>query len=390
VKTSSLLPVAALVVFVGCSSSPRSEETATIRLALTQVPADVACVRITVAGSRTVVRAFPTMPGQGTTFTIGGLPLGKVTVRGDAFREMCQAVADASVPPWVSEPLPADLSVERVTIVTLIFQRNGRLIVVGDFQDDPDGGAPAGAPDAAPAPDVSPACPMNCDDGIACTVDTCETQTAACTHTPDDQLCAGGPNTVGRCGPMGCTLSCVMGFSDCNGNLVMDGCEANLASDPRNCGACGLACAMGDVCQGGMCVRTCMPSPEVCNGRDDDCDGMVDEGNPGGGGACNTGLPGVCSQGSVTCTNGALACRQNLQPTAEVCNGMDDNCNGTVDEGNPGGGAACNTGRPGICAQGTVLCLGGALACNQIAQPRTETCNNLDDDCDGAVDEGCP
>jgi hypothetical protein len=54
---------------------------------------------------------------------------------------------------------------------------------------------------------------------------------------------------------------------------------------------------------------------EVCNGLDDDCDGVVDDGNPGGGGYCHTGLPGLCDAGTETCMNGALSC----QPVLPDC-----------------------------------------------------------------------
>ncbi len=72
--------------------------------------------------------------------------------------------------------------------------------------------------------------------------------------------------------------------------------------------------------------------PEICNGLDDNCNGVVDEGNPGGGLSCATGEPGVCSAGTMHCTAGALACVRNVGPGPETCNGMDDNCNGVVDE----------------------------------------------------------
>ena len=47
--------------------------------------------------------------------------------------------------------------------------------------------------------------------------------------------------------------------------------------------------------------------------------------------------------------------------TAEVCNGVDDNCNGVIDEG-------CVT-----CTKATA-----------------EICDRIDNDCDGIIDEGCP
>jgi MYXO-CTERM domain-containing protein len=57
-----------------------------------------------------------------------------------------------------------------------------------------------------------------------------------------------------------------------------------------------------------------------------------------------------------------------------------------------GGGQPCDTGKPGICASGVTQCTANGVVCQQLSQPKTETCNGLDDDCNGAVDEGdlCP
>ena len=53
-----------------------------------------------------------------------------------------------------------------------------------------------------------------------------------------------------------------------------------------------------------------------------------------------------------------------------------------------GGGQACDSGKQGICAGGTTQCSNGGMniTCRQDIQPRTETCNLLDDDCDGIID----
>jgi hypothetical protein len=72
---------------------------------------------------------------------------------------------------------------------------------------------------------------------------------------------------------------------------------------------------------------------------DDDCDGTVDNGNPGGGGACSTGQLGVCAAGTELCTGGALTCVRNVNPSVEACNGLDDDCDGSIDNG---GGALCD------------------------------------------------
>ncbi len=75
---------------------------------------------------------------------------------------------------------------------------------------------------------------------------------------------------------------------------------------------------------------------ERCNGLDDDCDGSIDEGNPtaGTGVACSIpGLLGVCAIGETSCADGPLVCRQTVFPAEEVaCNGLDDDCDGRLDE----------------------------------------------------------
>jgi hypothetical protein len=105
---------------------------------------------------------------------------------------------------------------------------------------------------------------------------------------------------------------------------------------------------------------------------------------------------GVCQAGTQTCQDdgsGFSACLGQVLPSLERCNGLDDDCDGMVDEDIAGIGGPCTTGLPGICAQGTLQCQGGMTRCVPLVLPftRSETCNGLDDDCDGLVDEGaCP
>src|SRR6185295_2087662 len=87
------------------------------------------------------------------------------------------------------------------------------------------------------------------------------------------------------------------------------------------------------------CVRNVNPSPEVCNGLDDDCVSGVDNGDPGGGASCSTGQLGVCDPGTQHCVSGAVGCVRNVNPSAEICgNSIDENCNGPADDPC----AACN------------------------------------------------
>ncbi len=84
---------------------------------------------------------------------------------------------------------------------------------------------------------------------------------------------------------------------------------------------------------GGRCFRVgeCIDS-EKCDGADENCDGRIDETFPEQGAACMTGLLGQCAVGARTCVVGQLACQQTVSPTAELCNGLDDDCDGQQDE----------------------------------------------------------
>ena len=138
---------------------------------------------------------------------------------------------------------------------------------------------------------------------------------------------------------------------------------------------------------------------ERCNGLDDDCNGQVDEEcecTPQETQSCFSGAPG--SQGTGVCTAGEQTCQvrgtwgrcEGMQrSTAERCDGKDNDCDGRVDENLV---QQCGT-REGGCDFGEQRCVDGEWGeCTIPSAPdlEEECGDEQDNDCDGVAEEGCP
>ena len=153
-------------------------------------------------------------------------------------------------------------------------------------------------------------------------------------------------------------------------------------------------CAIGlEVCSAGLvsCVPNVEPGDqsEICDAQDNDCDGGIDEGNPGGGQVCQTINFGACRDGLTSCTGGFITCQSTTAPQDETCNEIDDDCDNSVDEDFETLGDACDGDDADACANGVIACdpeTGGTLCSGD--QDVVETCDNRDNDCDGVVDNG--
>jgi Notch-like protein len=179
-------------------------------------------------------------------------------------------------------------------------------------------------------------------------------------------------------------------------NTLDDDCDGRVDEGLTDLGACGTdtgECAGGRLrCVAGApaCFGGIGPSPEICDGLDNDCDGPLDERGAGGltdeGDSCGEDT-GECDFGSERCVSGTLVCQGGTGPTAELCNALDDDCNGIPDDSPTDVGTRCGTTDEGVCDYGATICVSGAPTCNGATDPTTEVCNGADDDCDGTVDD---
>jgi hypothetical protein len=137
------------------------------------------------------------------------------------------------------------------------------------------------------------------------------------------------------------------------------------------------------------------PGVEICaNGLDDDCDGLVDEGFAQVGLPCTAGMGACARTGTYICsTDGTrLECDATPgEPTQELCgNGIDDDCNGMVDDGFDDLGRGCDGPDLDLCPEGVWVCSDDklSLVCDDRTGDSLDVCNGMDDDCDPRTPDG--
>ncbi|MBN1770405.1 MAG: hypothetical protein JXB32_04020, partial [Deltaproteobacteria bacterium] len=224
-------------------------------------------------------------------------------------------------------------------------------------------------------------CPTTCDStGTGTCTRTCEIPVPdAC--TPPDEVCNGIDDDCDAAGRADNGFPCVQGSTvSCT----------TVCGTPAGIGTCTDACEI-------PAPTDCTPTGEACmNGIDDDCDTETDEIEAG---QCAPGTTVACTTtcdaagettGTGTCTDLCLApAPEDCTPPAESCNGEDDDCDTTIDED-----FACRRGEADVSCTTTCGTTGTGTctdACELPAPadctPPAESCNAIDDDCDGSTDE---
>jgi peptidoglycan/xylan/chitin deacetylase (PgdA/CDA1 family) len=241
-----------------------------------------------------------------------------------------------------------------------------------------------------------------CDPSAGAAADdaTCDGLDNDCDGTNDeDYVLVSTGCGVGECQASG-TLSCVAGSE-------VDSCTPETPTDE-------ICDGLDNDCDGltdedNICDPGCEPTEEICDNSDNDCDGKVDEDL----GQTTCGI-GECELTVQNCVNGETqvcvpgdskpeicdsldndcdgevdeggVCDPVCIPAEEVCDGIDNDCDGEIDEGYVETPTTCGI---GICSStGFLQCVSGSEQDSCIAGvPETEICNNqLDDDCDGNTD----
>ncbi|HVW28012.1 MAG TPA: MXAN_6577-like cysteine-rich protein [Polyangiaceae bacterium] len=140
--------------------------------------------------------------------------------------------------------------------------------------------------------------------------------------TPDSGMGTGAKPEMGPGHTADAGAKCPAGSARCGGVCI------DVAYDPKNCGGCGAACAIGELCSAGQCATTCLGGSVACGSR---CvDPENDPANCGGcGHACDPGSS--CSRGTCVlgCSGGTVECDgrcADTQTDPAACGACDHAC----------------------------------------------------------------
>jgi hypothetical protein len=237
------------------------------------------------------------------------------------------------------------------------------------------------------APDTGKLCsPCTTDDSCGYPGDVCLESGAvtACGRdcTGDGKCPTGYKCQVGK-RPNGLSsgLQCVPTTGTCECTEATRGSKRACSKTVANLGTCQGT----ETCDPGSGFVGCdarTPVPETCDGIDNDCNGKVDDGL-----ADITCGSGPCEVTVYSCADGGrAACTPDLtKAKPESCDGVDNDCNGKVDDG-----LADITCGDGPCRVSVAACAdGGAVVCHpDMTKATAEVCDGIDNDCNGHVDDG--